>query len=79
MAKYTNTNTQIHKYVHLSPNLHIHYVQLSTSLHERDHKVAGHLTCMGCPAKKIVPPSQGVPGANSDQRDSLGLARNTPK
>ena len=60
-------NTQIHKYVHLSPNLHIHYVQLSTSLHERDHKVAGHLTCMGCPAKKIVPPSQGVPGANSDQ------------
>ena len=67
MAKYTNTNTQIHKYVHLSPNLHIHYVQLSTSLHERDHKVAGPLTRMGGPAKKIVPPSQGVPGANSDQ------------
>ena len=79
MAKYTNTNTQIHKYVHLSPNLHIHYVQLSTSLHERDHKVAGPLRRMGGPAKKIVPPSQGVPGANSDRWDALGLARNTPK
>ena len=35
--------------------------------HERDHKVAVPLTRMGGPAKKIVPPSQGVPGANSDQ------------
>ena len=67
MAKYTNTNTQIHKYVHLSKNLHIHYVQLSTSLHERDHQFRGRLTCMGRPLKKIVPPSQGVPGANSDR------------
>ena len=33
----------------------------------------------GGPSKKIVPPSQGDPGANTDQRDSLGLARNTPK
>ena len=49
------------------------------SLNERDHKVAGHLNCMGCPAKKIVPPSQGVPGANSDRWHSLPLARNTPK
>ena len=79
MAKYTNTNTQIHKYVHLSPNLHIHYVQLSTSLHERDHQFTRRFTRRGCRVKKIVPPSQGVPGANSDRWDSLGLARNTPK
>ena len=69
MAKYTNTNTQIHKYVHLSPNLHIHYVQLSTSLHERDHQFTWRFTRRGCRVKKNVPPSQGVPGAYSDQRD----------
>jgi len=78
MAKYTNTNTQIHKYVHLSPNLHIHYVQLSTSLHERDHKVAGHLTCMGCPAKKLYHHLKGFRGQilTDDTRcHSLGTPR----
>ena len=64
MAKYTNTNTQIHKYTYTQ----IQFLPKSAQiLHERDHKVAGPLTRMGGPAKKIVPPSQGVPGANSDQ------------
>ena len=78
MAKYTNTNTQIHKYVHLSRNLHIHYVQLSTSLHERDHKVAGHLTRMGCPAKKLFHHLKGFQGhilTNETRWDSPGTPR----
>ena len=35
--------------------------------HERDHQFTGRFTRMRCRVKKIVPPSQGVPGANSDR------------
>ena len=64
MAKYTNTNTQIHKYTYTQ----IQFLPKSADiLHERDHKVAGALIRMGAPAKKIVPPSQGDPGAYSDR------------
>ena len=35
--------------------------------HERDHQFTRRFTRMRCRVKKIVPPSQGVPGTNSDQ------------
>ena len=64
MAKYTNTNTQIHKYTYTQ----IQFLPKSAQiLHERDHQFTRSFTRRGLRVKKIVPTSQGVPGENSDQ------------
>ena len=57
MAKCTNTH--IHKYSFFPKSADI--------LHERDHQFTRGFTRRGPRVKKIVPPSQGDPGTNSDQ------------
>ena len=59
-----NTQIQIHKYTYTK----IQFLPKSAQiLHERDHQFTRSFTRRGLRVKKIVPPSQGVPGANSDQ------------
>ena len=69
-----NTQIQIHKCTYTQ----IQFLpKCADKSAERDHQFTRSFTRRGPRVKKIVPPSQGVPGANSEQRDSLGLARNT--
>ena len=59
-----NTQIQIHKYTYTQ----IQFLPKSAEKSaERDHQFTQGFTRRGLRVKKIVPPSQGVPGANSDQ------------
>jgi len=69
MAKYTKTNTQIHKYTYSF------YQKVLKKSAERAHQFTRGFTRRGPRVKKIVPPSPGCSGANSDRWHSLGTPR----
>ena len=61
MAKYKNKNTQMHKYTYTQ----IQFLPKKSA--EGAHQFTGRFTRRGRPVKKIVPPSPGCSGANSDR------------